>query len=45
MLEARSRKRNQPAPPHVMFEALTQPDHDPARLWLELLTTSNVLAW
>ena len=37
MLEAGSRKRNQPAPPHVMFEALTQPDRDPARPWLELL--------
>jgi hypothetical protein len=37
MLEAGSRKRNQPAPPHVMFEALTRPDRDPARPWLELL--------
>ena len=37
MLEAGSRKRNQPAPPHVMFEALTHPDRDPARPWLALL--------
>jgi hypothetical protein len=37
MLEAGSRKRNQPAPPHVMFEALTRPDRDPARPWLKLL--------
>ena len=37
MLEAGNRKRNQPAPPHVMFEALTRPDRDPARPWLELL--------
>ena len=37
MLEAGSRKRNQPAPPHVMFEALTRPDRDPVRPWLELL--------
>jgi hypothetical protein len=37
MLEAGSRKRNQPAPPHVMFEALTEPDRDPARPWLALL--------
>jgi len=37
MLEAGSRMRNQPAPPHVLFEALTQPDRDPARPWLELL--------
>jgi hypothetical protein len=37
MLEAGSRKRNQPAPPRILFEALTQPDRDPARPWLELL--------
>jgi hypothetical protein len=29
--------RNQPAPPHVVFEALTQSDRDPSRPWLELL--------
>lgn len=32
-----SRRRNQPAPPHVVFEALTQPDRDPVRPWLILL--------
>jgi hypothetical protein len=37
VLEVGSRKRNQPAPPHVVLEALTQPDRDPARPWLELL--------
>jgi hypothetical protein len=37
MLEAGSRKRNQPAPPRVLFEALTEPDRDPARPWLRLL--------
>lgn len=37
MLEAGSRKRSQPAPPHVVFEALIRPDRDPARPWLELL--------
>ena len=37
MLEAGSRKRNQPAPPHVVFEALTEPDRDPGRPWLALL--------
>ncbi|MDO3702431.1 hypothetical protein Q3W71_12165 [Micromonospora sp. C28SCA-DRY-2] len=37
MLEAGSRKRNQPAPPHVLFEALTEPNRDPARPWLLLL--------
>jgi hypothetical protein len=37
MLEAGNRKRNQPAPPPVLFEALTQPNRDPARPWLELL--------
>lgn len=29
--------RNQPAPPHVIFEALTEPNRDPARPWLLLL--------
>jgi hypothetical protein len=37
VLEAGSRKRNQPAPPHVIYEALTQPDRDPVRPWLLLL--------
>lgn len=32
-----SRRRNQPAPPHVIFEALTQPDRDQSRPWLILL--------
>jgi hypothetical protein len=37
MLEAGRRKRNQPAPPDVIFEPLTQPNRDPDRLWLKLL--------
>jgi hypothetical protein len=37
VLEAGSRKRNQPPPPQVLFQALTEPDRDPARPWLELL--------
>ena len=37
MIEVGARRRNQPAPPHVLFEALTQPDRDPARPWLLLL--------
>ena len=37
MLEAGSRRRNQPAPPHVLFEVLTDPDRDAARPWLLLL--------
>jgi len=37
MIEAASRARNQPAPPHVLFEALTQPNRDPYRPWLHLL--------
>jgi hypothetical protein len=37
MIEVGSRRRSQPAPPHVVFEALTQPDRDPARPWLDLL--------
>ena len=37
MIEAGSRQRNQPAPPHVVYEALTVPNRDPARQWLLLL--------
>jgi hypothetical protein len=37
VVEAGSRERSQPAPPHVIFEALTVPDRDPARPWLLLL--------
>jgi hypothetical protein len=28
------RRRNQPPPPHVVFEALTQPHRDLRRPWL-----------
>lgn len=37
MLEAGSRRKNQPAPPHIVCEALQHPDRDPRRPWLELL--------
>lgn len=37
MIEIGKRKRNQPAPPHALFEALTEPDRDPSRPWLNLL--------
>jgi hypothetical protein len=37
MQEVGSRKRNQPAPPHIIFEALTHPNRDPQRPWLLLL--------
>lgn len=37
MLEAGNRRRSQPAPPHAIFEALTEPDRDPTRPWLLLL--------
>lgn len=37
MIEIGKRKRNQPAPPRMLFEALTNPDRDPSRLWLDLL--------
>lgn len=37
VIEIGSRKRAQPAPPWVVFEALTQPDSDPYRPWLKLL--------
>lgn len=32
-----SRKRNLPAPPHVVFEDLIAPNRSPARPWLSLL--------
>lgn len=34
---AATRRRNQPAPPHIIFDALTQPNSDPNRPWLDLL--------
>ena len=36
-MQAGSRKRNQPAPPAVIREALTNPYRDPTRPWLSLL--------
>lgn len=35
--DAGTRGRTQPAPPHAVFQALTDPDRDPARPWLLLL--------
>jgi hypothetical protein len=35
-VELGSRKRSQPAPPQVIFEALTQPRREAGRPWLEL---------
>lgn len=37
MIEAGSRRRGQPAPPHVVAHSLMQPDDDPARPWLHLI--------
>jgi hypothetical protein len=37
VIEIGSRRRNQPAPPHAVFEAVTNPDRDPYRPWLKLL--------
>jgi hypothetical protein len=37
MVEIGNRRRNQPAPPWVIFEALTQPHRNPSRPWLILL--------
>jgi hypothetical protein len=37
MLEIGSRRRNQPAPPFAVFEALTQPHRDPTRPRMVLL--------
>lgn len=36
MIDVATRKRTQPAPPRVVFEALTQPHRDPLRPWLVL---------
>jgi hypothetical protein len=36
-VEVGRRRRNQPAPPHAVFAALTDPARDPARRWLVLL--------
>ncbi len=46
-VEGGSRQRNQPAPPHAIFDALTDPHRDACRLWLTLLadeTEPTVLA-
>ncbi|TYC05186.1 hypothetical protein FXF53_05850 [Micromonospora sp. WP24] len=43
MSEAGSRTRNQPPPPAVVFEALTEPDRDPLRQWLRLLDDEEPL--
>ena len=37
VMEVGARRRNQPAPPRVLFEALTDPGRDPGRPWLLLL--------
>ena len=37
VMEAGSRRRNQPAPPAAILEALTNPYRDPTRPWLSLL--------
>jgi hypothetical protein len=37
VLEAGRRRRNQPAPPLAVFQALTEPHRDPQRHWLILL--------
>lgn len=37
MIDVGTRKRNQPAPPSVVFEALAKPDRPGGRPWLHLL--------
>lgn len=37
MPEVGTRRKSQPAPARVVFEALVDPDRDPTRPWLELL--------
>lgn len=36
VIEAARRRKSQPAPPHVIFEALTHPDRDLLRPWMHL---------
>lgn len=36
VIDVASRKRNQPPPPRVVFDALIEHDRDPARPWLDL---------
>ncbi|MCZ4556540.1 hypothetical protein O4215_13255 [Rhodococcus maanshanensis] len=36
MPEVARKRRTQPPPPHVLYEALTDPDRDPTRPWLLL---------
>jgi hypothetical protein len=37
VIEIGSRRRAQPAPPHVLADSLITPDSDPSRPWLDLL--------
>jgi hypothetical protein len=37
VIEIGSRARTQAPPPHIVYESLAQPDHDPVRPWLRLL--------
>ena len=37
MIDVGTRKKNQPAPPSVVFEALTEPERPGGRPWLRLL--------
>jgi hypothetical protein len=37
VIELGSRERNQPAPPKIVFQSLTEPHLESARPWLELL--------
>lgn len=37
MIEIGRRQRSQPPPPHIVYEALVDPDRDAHRPWLELL--------
>jgi hypothetical protein len=42
VIEVGTRARDQPPPPFVVFEALTNPDRDPTRPWLTLLDDEQV---
>lgn len=41
MPEAGKRRRNQPAPPHAVFDALIETNSDPQKQWLILMADEN----
>jgi hypothetical protein len=44
VIEIGSRKRNQPPPPHIVCQSLSDPNRDPDRPWLHLLDDEQLPA-